>query len=830
MRLEITRYGRHGARGFAMVAALLVTFTALAITTAFLYRAELSSREAGSLVDRRRAFYVVDGMSRIVIREVQNYMRQNPDPSTEDLTNPENIPFPAVEGYVPDKFELESSGAAFDGPIPNGPFEGMYGHQKPIQIDLHALKGTEDLSGQVHLRVTLAQVSLFQFFIFGDGYTEIFPGPNMTINPGRVHSNADLCLGSSNTFKLERVTAASRVLSADGRCIRTAGTGSYLWDKSRYVLMNSNNSSGCTNCGGSGTRWQAYALSTWKGNVRDSAHGVPRLRLPIAGTARAQAGMNAAGVKMSNENKLRILLDPVSSTDTEDTLSQKFAQLADLRIINGVWYKNNGSWPGQPIWSDHPGSFTTTNEEGMEGTPRAVGQRDLKTALGWTSTPRRYSYYEYDEIQKRLADDTLGILSYGMVFRSSGPVWKPGFLAKGASSTTYVDVDGKSKVKFCSHCSNASCTAAQALRLATTPFCQAYSSGAYQSLPDAQLLQAARSGFIDQRVRSADTTRGAILPINFDLAEFTAALADTTPGELGSYFGGGSSFNGIVYISATWSGSMAGMPNSSASLWPAQGSISDAPQIQNNSVASVQTALPFPLCSTDLGYQSGSRRIGFSRPASDGVTSNGFEPLFTIPSCTSDKSTTARPNAIRILNGASVSTTRFPKGLSIVSNLPVYVQGNLNSSSVTSSQTVTPWVPVMVGSDALTLLSNAWDDKNSLWDNTVAYTTRVASASTFTLCFLGGMVETADANRYSGGMENFPRFLENWTGVTATIAGSFVYGFSSIYQRQPWKYGSPVYDAPNRTWFFDPHLTVLDNQPPGAPRFSIHSVSRLNRL
>ena len=47
---------------------------------------------------------------------------------------------------------------------------------------------------------------------------------------------------------------------------------------------------------------------------------------------------------------------------------------------------------------------------------------------------------------------------------------------------------------------------------------------------------------------------------------------------------------------------------------------------------------------------------------------------------------------------------------------------------------------------------------------------------------MAGIVETAN-NDYSGGVENFPRFLENWSGSTFTYNGSMVV----LYLSQFWQ-------------------------------------------
>lgn len=350
--------------------------------------------------------------------------------------------------------------------------------------------------------------------------------------------------------------------------------------------------------------------------------------------------------------------------------------------------------------------------------------------------------------------------------------------------------------------------------------------------PETQRLQAARSGFLDHRVKNGDATRGAILPVNFDVAELTSALQDTTPGELGSYFTGGRQFNGIVYIANTWPGMMTGMPDGLATLWPPQGAITDPTQAVSQGTAMVQRALPYPLCSDDLGYIPGTRRKGFSRPFSDGNDANGFEPLFTIPSCNSTESQTSYPNAVRVVNAATINRTVLPKGLSIVSPLPMYVQGSVNTSSVVSTTAVpcasgaSLWVPFMVGGDAVNLLSNAWLDVNDPWDNSKSFGSRTALNTQYNLTFISGNVETVSATYYGGGVENFPRFLENWGGKTATINGAMVIGFASIFQRQPWG-GSNVYNAPVRVWSFDRNLELMSCQPPGTAMFNVHSFTYL---
>ncbi len=819
-----------GSRGNMLLVVTVVALVASAITVTFLLRTEKSAMSTTDMLKRRQTFYVADGMSRIAIEEVQAYLFDNPDPSTADLGNPDNIPPPEVPGYELEQFNLESAGDAYYGLVPNGPFEGMNALQKPVAMDIVARTADGGYRADVHLNVLLGKISMFQFFVFGAGYTDVFPGPAMTVNPGRVHANGDLCLGSNNKFRIDRVTASGRILASDPRCRRTAGKGVWVSNGTDYVFMDSSTSSGCTDCDGSGMDWAAYAASMWQGHVKDQAHGVPILRLPVTGTPDTQAGLNARQEKISNANTTRVLIDPVRPEDSGSIRDQKFAWKADVRILDGVWYINDGTWPGKPIWSDHPGSFST-RPGGLEGdTVLAVGQSDLADALGWPSVPHRFSYYEYDPVSQRLFEDHRGVISYGTLFRDGSRV-VPGFWAQGSNSRTYTDVDGHAKSYFCDRCNGQNkCTAALKLRPASEPLCETLEGGVPVPMFDVQYLQGARSGFTDYRVQNTEPDKGHILPVNFDLEAFAQAMADTTPGELGSYFDGGATFNGIVYIAFSWAGSMDGFPGDLPALWPSQGTVSDPTQARSYSTSMVQDALPFPLCSDSLGFVPGSQRIALSGPPSNNDPDDGFEPYFTVPTCNDAVTPTGRPNAVRFVNGAAIDMDTFPNGLSLVTNLPAYVLGSTNTNSDASSASATPWVPILFAADALTLLSDNWEDDEGPWFDTCSgFCSRVATNSTYHLLILSGNVETADSSHYGGGVENFPRFLENWSGKTTSIAGAFVIGFASVYQRQPWKYGSPIYNAPKRNWFFDNHLSSLAHQPPGAPLFSIHSVTRMNR-
>ena len=97
------------------------------------------------------------------------------------------------------------------------------------------------------------------------------------------------------------------------------------------------------------------------------------------------------------------------------------------------------------------------------------------------------------------------------------------------------------------------------------------------------------------------------------------------------------------------------------------------------------------------------------------------------------------------------------------------------------------------------------------------------SRTTVNAAFLGGIVPTVASNastHYSGGVEKYPRFLEQWSDRTFTYNGSMVVLFNSQQATNGWKYGGSVYEAPNRRWAFDLNFMEPTKLPPGTPQLS----------
>ncbi|MCA0377022.1 MAG: pilus assembly PilX N-terminal domain-containing protein [Gemmatimonadetes bacterium] len=201
--------------------------------------------------------------------------------------------------------------------------------------------------------------------------------------------------------------------------------------------------------------------------------------------------------------------------------------------------------------------------------------------------------------------------------------------------------------------------------------------------------------------------------------------------------------------------------------------------------------------------------------------------------------------AVRLRQGARLplpATNADTGGLTIATDRPVYVLGNYNT---------TVWRPAAILGDAITFLSqppNANMDARGSWPAAsrcgasgvtgwcdtlqTAFAQRTARPTTVNAALLAGHSATpcdyaragCAAPPYGGGLENFPRFLENWGGVTFRYTGSLVSLFRSRYGVGLWGnsinvgYGNGAYySAPTRQWSFDVNFRFPERLPPGTP-------------
>ncbi len=186
--------------------------------------------------------------------------------------------------------------------------------------------------------------------------------------------------------------------------------------------------------------------------------------------------------------------------------------------------------------------------------------------------------------------------------------------------------------------------------------------------------------------------------------------------------------------------------------------------------------------------------------------------------------------ALKIVDGSTINVSGWPScnsvpcGLTIASENPVYLQGDYNNPGLNTSFTGTG-VAAAIVADAVTLLSDNWNDVNSFaWpylsvnDNrtaaTTTYRTAVAAGKGIPFIFPTGNYQDFGTD---GGAHNFLRYLEDWGGDTLYYEGSIVSMFYNHQAVGTYKCCNNVYSPPTRGYQFDTNFLTPNLLPPLTP-------------
>lgn len=213
--------------------------------------------------------------------------------------------------------------------------------------------------------------------------------------------------------------------------------------------------------------------------------------------------------------------------------------------------------------------------------------------------------------------------------------------------------------------------------------------------------------------------------------------------------------------------------------------------------------------------------------------------------------------AVKVVDGKNLTAVGIcPSGVScgltIATENPVYVEGDFNANSANGGWN-DPGIPTSIAADAVTLLSNNWNDANSFSGLNVvtggncttptsdcgiySMTYRVGNTSWYRAAIIAGKglsfpqpAGTGQDFGTDGGVHNFLRYTENWGGAQLNYRGSIVSLYFNRQATGTFKCCAIVYSPPGRGYNFDTSFLNPTLLPPRTPLFRDVNTTGFTRL
>jgi hypothetical protein len=199
--------------------------------------------------------------------------------------------------------------------------------------------------------------------------------------------------------------------------------------------------------------------------------------------------------------------------------------------------------------------------------------------------------------------------------------------------------------------------------------------------------------------------------------------------------------------------------------------------------------------------------------------------------------------AVKIVNGSDLTPvgpcpSGVNCGLTIATENPAYIQGDYNAN-VGGAGWGSTEIASSVAADAVTLLSDQWNDVNSFASPySMGNNMRAGIQTYYRLAILAGATVpfiqptfggvSADFGT-DGGVHNFLRYIETWSG-TLYYQGSIVDLYTSRQANGTFKCCATVYSPPSRGYSFDTSFLNPTLLPPRTPLFRTVSTTGWTRV
>lgn len=860
-------------RGFALITTLLLMALVSALLVGFVAVLTSDQRFRGLDRDRTKAFYAAHAGLEKLTADLGNLFNTNYAPTGAQINaltaTPPSLPgiaFTAADGSSGYKITFTASGSgnpvSTSHTIASGPYEGMIGLLTSYTIDVTARSLA---SGEVHVQRGLQTVAIpvFQFGMFSDVDLSFFAGPDFNFG-GRVHTNGNLFLADGSTLTLsDRVTAVGEVVRqnlSNGVSIDTPsahnGTVRALTAPGAYRALDRTEGSvtGALGSGLNDPTWTTVSLSTYNGYVRNGRTGAKQLKLPL---------LTAGG---SNPDLVRRPATSTENVDNPTLFNERYFAKASLRILLSDTASDITSLPGvtstAPVLLD--GDWTTTAPTGYGpiNANRPPIALSAGTASTLTTSTTSSGANNIDVVS------TAGFASGGTIWLNGARVQCNGSTASrftgcsgapaAANGSTIVDgyltpagtgtIGGYLKIEMQDTSSVWHDVTIEILRLGIASSNLA-GTICGDPTPDAILKV--------QRLRDngggACNYGNSLVPTDywpqvlFDTRE--ALVRDTSPGanlllggvmhyvmldarNLSRWFQGAIGTSGsnalsnngfTVYFSdrrnnRDASGRETGeygwedVVNPADSTGAPNGTLDTGEDVNGNGTLDTYGQYP------SYGGVPQSVATGSLAPL---TTAARPSTALTAAQAQTNRAVLFR-HALKLVNGGLGNIVQ--PGLSVVSENPVYLQGDWNAS--VAGGFGNPHAATAIIADAVTLLSNAWNDVNS-FTSPYSLGGRTRSANTFyRVAIIGGKGPSfpqpsggwaAVDFGTDGGAHNFLRMLEQ--GGTVSYTGSIATFYYNRQATGTFKCCTTVYGAPTRAFSFDTDFLDPTKLPPLTPVF-----------
>src|SRR6266516_1636504 len=788
--------------GIALISALMILVLLSALLVGFVLTVRGDQRLIGVDRDKNRAFYgALAGLEKLTA-DLGSLFASNYAPRVSQInaltTSPPSLPdisyvSPGGGSGYQIQFLTNAQGLPLAQPqtIPSGPYEGLLGliTSYTMTATAHTTTGSE---GRVRRALQTVGVPVFQFGTFWEYDLSFFAGTDFNCG-GRVHTNGDLYLAHNDSGTLtlsDRVTAVGAVIRTNlrngwptssnynGPVNVSKAPGSY-----RALARNEGSLVGTIGSAQNEPTWTNLSIGTSSGNIRNGRTGARRLDLPLASTGATPVDL--------------IRRPPPNEDATNPAVfAQRYFALASLRIL----------------LSDNAADLTTLPTATPVAPVQLVGALPNGALFAVSSGSSSQGYLT--PLNTPLIG---GFIKMEMQDRNGN--WQD-----VTQEILQLGVSGRDLTGNCSDPPNA---IIRVQRLKDSPSACTGTILGTQYWPN--VLYDTREGALRDNISTSQTTvflGGVMHYIELDVNN----LSRWFRGAIGT--SGNNAMNDTGYV------------------------VYFSDRRTNRNAANQETG--------EYGFED------FVNPASSNGTPNGLldsgedvngngtletygqTPILP-PNSSYPLDSTARPwkavaaniarvnraiffrRALKLVNGQTIAlgtVDTVPLGLTIAAENPVYLQGNYNAPGTFSGSHVAS----AVIADALTLLSNSWNDRNS-FNYPHDLSGRQASTTWYRLGVIAGKgksfpqpASTPVDCGTDGGAHNFLRFLEQWSGQTANYRGSQV---SLFFNRQAvglFKCCSIVYNPPTRSYNFYTDFLTPSLLPPRTPMFQDVNITGFTQL